>query len=472
MSEKIFLKELTLPITDEQTSEVEEVTYHFVQTDDELETAGDAADAKATGDALNDLKGAFNELRDTYFADYERLNLFNKDSQSIVNGYFIQASGAKNANANWSYDIVGVVGGKTIYIYPSIDDNSVVRTMICFYDASGDVVTGGNDGYNRAIVVPATAVKMSVSFVTVNKDYLNIGYSSERLYMGHEYNDVLKTDNVLDRYVIEVGADKRITSVISAFKHVSALPYKVTINIYDGEYDLLSELGGTSFLSSADPTKIWSELNPTFVGDVIINGIGNVTLKMEMDDATYAQYSSVASKLSIINNKGNIEVNNINMVGKNIRYSIHDECDNANTYDGTKHIYKNCHIENESCLACVGIGYSSSEYVFENCFIKMSSNNNVFYSHTWSINSGGTLNLINTVIDSTRTTGLILQVLSNSIFDVNLLSSYLKKATISSGDASTYTTNIFRIVGINCNLTSVDITDSIASSIYDPIFYN
>ena len=58
MSEKIYLKELTLPITDEQTSEVEEVTYHFVQTDDELETAGDAADAKATGDALNDLKGA------------------------------------------------------------------------------------------------------------------------------------------------------------------------------------------------------------------------------------------------------------------------------------------------------------------------------------------------------------------------------------------------------------------------------
>ena len=62
MSEKIFLKELTLPITDEQTSEVEEVTYQFVQTDDELETAGDAADAKATGDALNDLKSAIDQL--------------------------------------------------------------------------------------------------------------------------------------------------------------------------------------------------------------------------------------------------------------------------------------------------------------------------------------------------------------------------------------------------------------------------
>ena len=52
MSEKIFLKDITLPIT--ETGENE--TYYFVQTDDDLEKAGDAADAKKTGDEITSLK--------------------------------------------------------------------------------------------------------------------------------------------------------------------------------------------------------------------------------------------------------------------------------------------------------------------------------------------------------------------------------------------------------------------------------
>ena len=52
MSDKIYLKEITLPIV--ETGENE--TYSFVQTDADLDTAGDAADAKAVGDELTNLK--------------------------------------------------------------------------------------------------------------------------------------------------------------------------------------------------------------------------------------------------------------------------------------------------------------------------------------------------------------------------------------------------------------------------------
>lgn len=58
MSDKIFMKEITLPIV--ETGENE--TYSFVQTDDDLETAGDAADAKKTGDEISALKQEFNQL--------------------------------------------------------------------------------------------------------------------------------------------------------------------------------------------------------------------------------------------------------------------------------------------------------------------------------------------------------------------------------------------------------------------------
>lgn len=52
MSDKIFLKDITLPIV--ETGEDE--TYSFVQTDSDLEREGDAADAKKTGDKITQLK--------------------------------------------------------------------------------------------------------------------------------------------------------------------------------------------------------------------------------------------------------------------------------------------------------------------------------------------------------------------------------------------------------------------------------
>ena len=58
MSDKIFLKDITLPII--ETGENE--TYSFVQTDSDLETAGDAADAKKVGDELTQLKADFTQL--------------------------------------------------------------------------------------------------------------------------------------------------------------------------------------------------------------------------------------------------------------------------------------------------------------------------------------------------------------------------------------------------------------------------
>ena len=61
MSDKIYLKEITLPIV--ETGENE--TYSFVQTDADLDTAGDAADAKKTGDEITSLKQDYNQLSET-----------------------------------------------------------------------------------------------------------------------------------------------------------------------------------------------------------------------------------------------------------------------------------------------------------------------------------------------------------------------------------------------------------------------
>lgn len=58
MSDKIFLKDITLPIVETGKEE----TYSFVQTDSDLETAGDAADAKKTGDEITQLKADLTDM--------------------------------------------------------------------------------------------------------------------------------------------------------------------------------------------------------------------------------------------------------------------------------------------------------------------------------------------------------------------------------------------------------------------------
>lgn len=58
----IGAKKITLPITNESTGTVSNVEYSFVQVDNTLATAGAAADAKKTGDEINDLKQDFSEL--------------------------------------------------------------------------------------------------------------------------------------------------------------------------------------------------------------------------------------------------------------------------------------------------------------------------------------------------------------------------------------------------------------------------
>lgn len=81
MSDKIYLKEITLPIV--ETGENE--TYSFVQTDADLDTAGDAADAKAVGDELTNLK---QDLQEFPNGNYPNMTAGNADQ--LVSTVFIE----------------------------------------------------------------------------------------------------------------------------------------------------------------------------------------------------------------------------------------------------------------------------------------------------------------------------------------------------------------------------------------------
>lgn len=96
MSDKIYLKEITLPIV--ETGENE--TYSFVQTDDGLDTPGDAADSKETGDRLNSLK---EDLNDSYLpkSDFVKADC-SAQTTSTTGGTHNGVTWTKNSDTDWS----------------------------------------------------------------------------------------------------------------------------------------------------------------------------------------------------------------------------------------------------------------------------------------------------------------------------------------------------------------------------------
>lgn len=179
MSDKIYLKEITLPIV--ETGENE--TYSFVQTDADLDTAGDAADAKAVGDELTNLKQDL---------DNKESNVFGLNVIDYINGYYID-TGASTidetpiASSGWSYAKFDCPPNYRVSI---IGYGSSGGRLYCFFDANGNVLekasgtanTGG-DGVMKTYVSPA-----NTAYCIVNSSNR---YANKYIVVSPLFNDVI-----------------------------------------------------------------------------------------------------------------------------------------------------------------------------------------------------------------------------------------------------------------------------------------
>lgn len=121
MSDKIYLKEITLPIV--ETGENE--TYSFVQTDDGLDTPGDAADSKETGDRLNSLRQDYNQLSETK-ADK------NSDNPNMGSGYASQLNSGLRKSDSVPYNFRKVPYDATL------EDGSIVGASVAWNQLIAD----------------------------------------------------------------------------------------------------------------------------------------------------------------------------------------------------------------------------------------------------------------------------------------------------------------------------------------------
>lgn len=129
---------------------------------------------------------------------------------------------------------------------------------------------------------------------------------------------VSKTDNSAD-----------FTSFVEAVRSItdSSPTNQYEIQLLDAEYDVLSELGGQTFIDSLinNTSEMQGVLLPDYVDLTGMTG-GKVKLKMEIPDTGLENVPFFrASTLNL--NKTNT-LKNLHVIGKNVRYAVHDESNN------------------------------------------------------------------------------------------------------------------------------------------------
>lgn len=231
-----------------------------------------------------------------------------------------------------------------------------------------------------SVSTPWTPQKSGYLYVTITKPNYDAGTfgisNGPRSWQKYnENNSYIDNYDESSQYEIVVKKDGTgdYTSIVQAVKSIPDFSDKqYTIKIHTGTYDLLSELGGDSFLASAETGGNRNGLS-LINKNVRLVGIGNVILNMLVPDSKTT--SNTAQNISAIECAYHNELENITVNGQNIRYVIHDETGNSDKYANTIHRFKNCkfkHLGNKSGVwfnvAAYAAGTSSGcQYEFDNC---------------------------------------------------------------------------------------------------------
>ena len=199
--------------------------------------------------------------------------------------------------------------------------------------------------------------------------------------------------------------DIYFSSVIDALYKAQQNTNHTIVHIASGEYDLLQELGGMTYINSkTDGTNKWDEVQP-IINNCKVIGYGKVILKFLLEETEYAHYWL----FSALNIKGNVELENIEIHSANCRYSIHDESgdDYPNTIKRYSNIkcYQNIDINGNKTGngggQPIGCGFSSKTSVyFNNCYFNRGNGTEAWTCHAYT---GTNITFNNCVFDCIKT---------------------------------------------------------------------
>lgn len=297
---------------------------------------------------------------------------------------------------------IRLYANRTYYIY-----NAQLYFSKVLYDDNTIALLSEEAGTRSATFTPKQNCSIFLTFTKQTYDSRKFGLSNgKRLWnLWNENNQYNDTGYDPQDYEITVAKDSTgdYTRLVDAVEAIPDGTYnQYTIYLSDGVYDMYQELGGDSWLSGISGNRNGLNL---INKNVKIVGLGRPTIKLFIPDNLATD--STVPNVSVIECAGSVELNNLIVEGKNVRYVIHDESGNNSLYNNTTHVYKNVLVKhngnksgtwiNSAAIAC---GMSSGcHYSFINSILT-GSNYSALSLHNNVNQRGGTI-----TIDGLKTTG-------------------------------------------------------------------
>ena len=317
-------------------------------------------------------------------------NLFNKNSETLVMGMYINAvTGELGSHTAYCYDVVEALPGETY----TVSTNQNVH--IAFFDASGAYISGTSSSNSVTFVAPNNAVTMSVSVrqehlekfqlekgnvQTPYADYQEGLNGSEIVDHSIGYEKLSKdVQNELGKRAIHVGDGYEYQSVLKALKAHDG--EGVTCYVHTGVYDLVAEYVEEYGVDYFDNYSGYAGSDDLFDrGLNLSNGTSLVGVGIVEIDFYYTGNNEAVKKyFAPINTTQNNTVENITLaIGESCcRYGIHDDFADD---EGTN-VFRNCYFYGASYLnTFMGCGFGmKNTYIIENCVFENAGGLNIAY---------------------------------------------------------------------------------------------
>lgn len=303
-----------------------------------------------------------------------------------------------NVSTNESYVAIKPIrlyANRTYYIY-----NAQLYFSKVLYDDNTIALLSEETGTKSSTFTPKQNCSIFLTITKQTYDSLKFGLSNgKRLWnLWNENNQYNNTGYDPQDYEITVSKDStgyysRLVDAVEAIPDSTYNQYTIFLN--EGVYDLYQELGGDSWLSGISGNRNGLNLMNK---NVKIVGLGRPTIKLFIPDNLAT--NTTVPNVSVIECAGSVELNNLIVEGKNVRYVIHDETGNNSLYNNTKHIYNNVLVKhngnksdtwiNSAAIAC---GMSSAcHYSFINSIL-IGSNYSALSLHNNGNQKGGTITI-------------------------------------------------------------------------------
>lgn len=337
--------------------------------DDTLSVTDAAADAKATGDAVNDVKNAI-----AYGGDARTAQTYSFSSDNCTEGYYLEIVNNQGvlsenivANALFCYtDYIDVKEARTAYVGSG-------KTNACMvYDGDKNIIGSSQiqnlDDNLQNLYTNAGYIRFNLTIST---------YGMQRLIVCKKHATIAKSQIVDDSINLILDSSntwfntlKKVLDYIDIIRNVS----DITVNVYvsEGTYNALDGYD----LANQPSTFV----GPILQDNVNIIGVGspeNILIRANLP-VDMTPYQFTAGDVSTINCWKNNKIKNVTLSMYNGRYAMHNDDYKTNAVEDAVEEFDSVRFISRRDLAAalsagfsVGCGaYNGRKTVFKNCYFE------------------------------------------------------------------------------------------------------